>query len=100
MTGFIIGVINTIITYYVHKHTYRTKRRVYGYDFKYVYEDRMHCPLWLLILAFIVSMIPFLGIILFIVGFIGYIINIFCEQIYFKPTGTVKEVFNILSKEV
>lgn len=100
MMWFIIGVIDTIITYYIHKHTYRTRRRVYGHDFKYVYEDRMPCPLWLLILVFIVNVIPSLGIIMFMIGFAGYILFIFNGDIYFKPTGIVKEVFNILSKEI
>lgn len=95
MIWFIIGIILFAITLYVHKHTY-------GEMVKGVYKDRLPCPLWLVILAFIVACVPFLGIVLFLVGMIGYLVSSTGSypDVYFKAEGIVKKIKDLLTKEV
>lgn len=92
---FIIGIIIFTITLYVHKHTY-------GEKIKGVYKDRLPCPLWLVILAFIVACIPGFGIVLFIAGIVFYLKNSigYYSDIHFKPEGIVKKIKDLLTKEV
>ena len=92
---FIIGIILFSITLYVHKHTYETK----VVD---EYRDRLPCPLWLVILAFIVACVPLLGIASFLVGMIGYLANSTGSypDVYFKTEGIVKKIKDLLTKEV
>ena len=95
MIWFIIGIIIFTITLYVYKHTY--KRKVVD-----EYRDRLPCPLWLVISAFIVACVPFLGIILFLAGIIVYLSSSTGSypDIYFKAEGTVKKIKDLLTKEV
>lgn len=95
MIWFIIGIILFAITLYVHKHTY--ERKVVD-----KYRDRLPCPLWLVILAFIVACVPFLGITLFLVGMIGYLVSSTGSypDVYFKAEGIVKKIKDLLTKEV
>ena len=95
MIWFIIGIILFAITLYVHKHTY--ERKVVD-----EYRDRLPCPLWLVILAFIVACVPFLGIISFLVGMIGYLLSSTGSypDVYFKAEGIVKKIKDLLTKEV
>lgn len=95
MIWFIIGIILFAITLYVHKHTY-------GERVKGVYKDRLPCPLWLVILAFILFCIPIVGIILFLIGLMFYLTNSWQSypDIYFKAEGIVKKIKDVLAIEV
>lgn len=98
-TLIIIGIILFFITLYVHKHTY-DDREYYAGKYTYNKEDRMPLPLWLLIVAFILSIIPIVNIILYAVFLVIYIVGICEKEIYFVPTGIVEKIKNILTKEV
>lgn len=89
---FIIGLILFFITLYVHKHTYTVDYR--GNINKTV------TPVWAVILAIVVSMIPIINIILFIVGLVAYIVNYAWGDIYLTPAGVIKKLFDFLNKEV
>lgn len=89
---YIIGLILFFITLYVHKHTYTVDYR--GNINKTV------TPVWAVILAFIVSMIPIVNIMLFIFGLGIYIINCLTDDICVKSTGITKKLFDFLNKEV
>lgn len=98
---FIIGLIIFFITYYIHKHTYdyrkyNHKTKEYEYDI----EDKLPSPLWVILIFFIISMVPILNILFFIVGAIIYFINISKEDVYFKSEGIIKKIFKLLTKEV
>ena len=95
MIWFIIGIILFAITLYVHKHTY--ERKVVD-----EYRDRLPCPLWLVILAFILFCIPIVGIILFLIGLVLYLTSSLQDypDVYFKAEGTVKKIKDLLTKEV
>ena len=95
MIWFIIGIILFAITLYVHKHTY-------GEKVKGVYKDRLPCPLWLVISAFAVACVPYLGIVLFLIGLVLYLVSSLQSypDIYFKAEGTVKKIKDLLTKEV
>lgn len=95
MIWFIIGIILFAVTLYVHKHTYESK-------ILNEYRDKLPCPLWLVILFFIIACVPVLGIIAFLVGMIGYIVSSTGNypDIYFKAEGIIKKTKNLLTIEV
>lgn len=95
MIWLIIGIILFAMTLYVHKHTYT--ERIKG-----VYKDKIPCPLWLVILFFIVFCIPIIGAIAFFIGMVFYLANSIgsSQVIYFKPEGIVKKIEELLTKEV
>lgn len=94
MIWFIIGIVFFAITLYVHKHSYNSKR---GNE----YYNRLPCPLWFVIIAFIIFCIPVCGIIVFALGAILYILTrLIYTNLYFNPTGFIKKIVNILTKEV
>lgn len=66
----IVGLILFLITLFVHKHTYK---RHYKNEFycKGEYFTKLKTPLWLVLIIFIISCIPYLNIIGLVVG--GYI---------------------------
>lgn len=95
MIWFIIGIILFAITLYVHKHTY--ERKVVD-----EYRDRLPCPLWLVILTFILFCTPIVGIILFFIGLVLYLISSLQDypDVYFKAEGIIKKIKDLLTKEV
>ena len=95
MIWLIIGIILFAITLYVHKHTYK---RAWG-----KYEDRLPCPLWLVILIFCIAFTPYLGVVAFLIGLVIYILEATegaYPDICFKPKGIVKKVIDLSTKEV
>lgn len=97
----ILGLILLVITYIIHKNTYSKE---YDYKNSYNYE-KLPSPLWIWILAFLISIIPFLNIIIFIFASIVYFILMFIEgDISLKPEGKVYKICNkiktILTKDV
>lgn len=102
----ILGLILLVITYIIHKNTYSKESK---YDYKssiYCYNyEKLPSPLWIWILAFLISIIPFLNIIIFIFVSIIYFILMFIEEdISLKPEGKVYKICNkiktILTKDV
>lgn len=84
----IIGIIMFLITLYVHKHTLDE------------YGSTLLCPLWVVIIAFIAFCIPVIGIILFLVGAVLYLLTLKDSEISFKAEGIIKKIGEILTKEV
>ena len=96
----LVGVIFIAITIFIHKHTY--KYRTYNYkDRKYEYDrdDRLRFPIWLLLLLSL-FLVPYLNIVLFILGIICYSFTIFSEGIYFNPPEKLKKLINFLNKDL
>lgn len=90
---YIIGLILFFITLYVHKHTYIVD------SWDNTIKKKVSTPLWLVILGFIVSLIPILNIVAFVVGVVTYTL-IYTREVKFKPTGVVENILNFLKKEV
>lgn len=63
----IVGLILFLITLFVHKHTYK---RQYENKFCFTgeYFTKLKTPLWLVLIIFIISCIPYLNIIGLVVG--------------------------------
>lgn len=74
-----VGVIMLTITIWVHRHTYGViyKHGEHGEHGEYVadLDDPAPFPRWLLLSAVVVSLIPVVNVILFIVGMMEWIIN-------------------------
>ena len=66
----LIGIILLIITYFIHKHTYIIDS---------IWEEKQYkpmSPLWMWIILFIISITPFLNILMFIIGAVMYLIGL------------------------
>jgi hypothetical protein len=68
-----VGIFLLAITIFVHKNTY-----------DYTSDERLVTPRWILILAVILTTIPVINLIAFIIGAISYIANIAESEIVFK----------------
>lgn len=86
---FVTGIIMSIITLYVRKHTYE-----YTSGKKYTF------PLIGIIGLLILFFIPIVGVVAFIYGGKTYLVNCCNDEIRFKPTRVVKKISNFLSKEI
>ena len=98
----ILGLILLVITYIIHKNTYSKEYNYKNNSYNY---EKLPSPLWMWILAFLISIIPFLNIIIFIFAFIIYFILVFVEEdISLNPKSKVYKTFNkiitILTKNV
>lgn len=96
----LIGIIFIVITIFVHKNTY--KDRTYNCkENKYEYDknDRLRFPIWLLLLLFL-FLVPYLNIILFIVGIICYFVSITTEDIFFNPPKKLRKLIDFLNKDL
>lgn len=69
----IVGVIMLTITIWVHRHTYGAiyKHGEYVADL----DDPAPFPMWLLLSVVVVSFIPIVNVILFLIGMMGWFIN-------------------------
>lgn len=95
----VIGIIIFIISLLVHKSTYEY-RTWNSSNLNYKYEDKLKFPLWLLLVFIILSFIPILNLMYFIVGLIIYVLGIFNSEIYFKPYGFLEKIIKLLNKEI
>lgn len=102
----ILGLILLVIAYIIHKNTYSKESK---YDYKsstYYYNyEKLPSPLWIWILAFLISIIPFLNIIIFALASIVYYLLMFVEEdIGLKPENKAYKILNkiktILTKDV
>ncbi len=91
---FIIGLILFFIVLYIHKHTY------YKVEYKKEYSKKVSTPIWLIIIALVISFIPILNIFAFFVVLGGFIIDYKAGDACFKPNGVIKKLFDFLNKEV
>ena len=69
----IVGIILLTITIWVHRHTYGVtwEHGEYVADL----DDPAPFPMWLLLSVVVVSFIPTVNVILFILGIMGWLIN-------------------------
>lgn len=69
----IVGIILLTITIWVHRHTYGVtwEHGEYVADL----DDPAPFPMWLLLSVVVVSFIPTVNVILFILGMMGWLIN-------------------------
>lgn len=69
----IVGIILLTITIWVHRHTYGVTRE-HG-EYVADLDDPTSFPMWLLLSVVVVSFIPTVNVILFILGMMGWLIN-------------------------
>lgn len=69
----IVGIILLTITIWVHRHTYGVtwEHGEYVADL----DDPAPFPMWLLLSVVVISFIPTVNVILFILGMMGWLIN-------------------------
>lgn len=89
----ILGIILFIVTFYVHRHTYKYS----GYS---KYNGKLPCKVYMIALGIIIFCIPYLNIVAFLVGALIYFVFLFSEDICFIPTGIVKKIKDVLTKQV
>lgn len=105
----IIGLILFSITLFIHKHTYVKEFEIIykGYNVRYICKGshKIKCPLRFVLLSFILSIIPFINIIWFIVEIISYIVELLDKDPYGTPKYYLKcpifyKIIDFLNKEI
>ena len=88
-----LGVILLLITYYIHTNT---KSLDWDDNYSDIKIKRIYK-----ILIIIVAFIPFLNVVLFIIGLICWMVSIGCGDVVFKPNSKVlNRILNYLKEEV
>ena len=102
MDTFILLIVSSItltITFWIHRHTYYVKYQ-HG---KYVadLDYPMPFPRWALLIIVVVSFLPLINIIMFIIGMVVWLMSYATDEIRLGnlPKG-IKSILEFLTKEV
>lgn len=95
------GVIMFLVTLFFHKHTYEVEN---GYVL--TKGKRLPCPVWRVILSFIVFIVPIVNIVVFFLGAVAYLVTL-CdgEMIMFEldpdtQPKWIRKIIMFMTKEV
>lgn len=97
MSWVIAGLIMLAITIFVHKHTFTVANK---YRSPVTYE-KVPFPMWMLLFIIIISIVPIVNLIAFLIGVIGYCIGLAEEDIVFRcELKWYTKIVKFLTKEV
>ena len=97
----IIGIVFFLIILYIITHSYTDR----DFDYKegvyeYKEKDKFRLAMWVYFCICIGCLIPFVNLIMFFIFIFSYFFALEDEEIYFRPTGIVKKIYDFLSREV
>jgi len=91
----IVGIILLAVTIFVHKHSY--ERKHFGER-----GNKLPLPVWLLAILVIVSLIPVVNLMAFILGVLAYIAsyNVYGGVLFYCELRWWKSLVGFLTREV
>ena len=97
MSWVVAGLIMLAITIFIHKHTFTV---VYSYKSSTTYR-KAPFPMWMLLFIIIISIVPIVNIIAFLIGVISYCMGLAEEDIIFRcELKWYTKIVKFLTKEV